>query len=234
MDNQNLNTQENTSSVVQFKTIFYSCLSRWYWFVLSVVLVMLCAEYYLLKTTPVFTRNAKVLIKSDDKGRSAGDVSDFSDLGIFSNSVKINNELKTMSSIDVMTDVVKNLHLEMSYSQDGLFHPTVLYDKSLPAKVLLLDAPDNLAAAFDMKIDKGIVTLSDFEKSGSELKGKLTVKFNDTVKSPIGRLCVTKTDFYKNKKYDVIHVRRTPINSTARSYSGRLNVALADKNSDTL
>lgn len=234
MDNQNNNIQEKTDSIIQIKTIFYNCLSKWYWFVISVAVVMLCTVFYLLKTTPVFTRNAKVLVKSEDKGRSMGDLSDFSDLGVFTNSVKINNELKTMQSIDVMTDVVRNLHLEMNYSQDGLFHPTVLYDKTLPVTVTLIDAPDNMVASFDMKLNKGEITLSDFKKSGEELKGKLNVKFNDTVQTPIGPLCVTKTDFYENKKYDAIHVGRSSINGTARRYSNKVHITLADKNTDVI
>ena len=230
----NLNNNEQSENTIQIKSLFYHCLSKWYWFVISVAVVLFGALFYLLKTTPVYTRNAKLLVKSDTKGNSSSDMGDFSDLGLFRSGVNINNELKTMQSIDIMTDVVRRLNLDMSYTQDGLFHPVVLYDKSLPVTVTLVDAPDNMTASFDIKLNKGKVKLTDFVKGEEDLKGEMTVAFGDTVITPIGPLCVQKTDFYENKKYDDIHVKRSTINGTARRYAGKVTISLADKNTDVL
>ena len=131
-----LHTAENQQEkAVDLKAIYYLCVSHWYWFLISVILVMGLTTFYLLKTTPVYTRSAKVLVKSEDKGRSAIDVSDFSDMGLVANSVKINNELLTIKSIDNIEDVVRRLHLDMNYTSDGLFHQELLYDKTLPVNV---------------------------------------------------------------------------------------------------
>ena len=43
------------------------CLSKWRWFVLSLVLCLLAATLYILKTPPVYTRSAELLIKEDAK-----------------------------------------------------------------------------------------------------------------------------------------------------------------------
>ena len=228
------NTQSHNEGITQIKSIFYSCLKKWYWFVISIGVVLAAATFHLLKTTPVYTRTAKVLVKSDSKGSSSVSVSDFSDLGVVSSNVKINNELKTMQSIDVMIEVIKRLHLDLNYKQDGLFHPVVLYDKTLPIYVTLTDIPDNMSASFDIKIEKNTASLSNFVKNGKDVNGKVTATFGDTVKSPIGQLCVNKTEFFQNKKYDVIHVTRSGINSTARRYSGKTSIALAEKNTDVI
>lgn len=233
-ENQNMNMNEQNDSTVQIKSIFYHCLSKWYWFVISVAVILAGAVFYLLKTTPVYTRNAKLLVKSESKGNSAADISEFSDLGVFSSNVKINNELKTMQSIDIMIDVVRRLHLDMNYSQDGLFRPVVLYDKTLPVTAELIDTPDNMSASFDIKLNKGKITLSQFVKDGEDCEGKLDVAFGDTVQTPIGPLCIHKTDFYKNQKCDDIHVTRSTINGAARHYAGKVTIALADKNTDVL
>ncbi len=232
---ENMHNPEQADNTIQIKNLFYQCLSKWYWFVISVGLVLACTVFYLLKTTPVYTRSAKLLVKSDSKGNSSSDISDFSNLGVFSSSVKINNELRTMQSIDIMTEVVRRLHLDMNYRQDGLFHPVVLYDKTLPATVTLVDAADNLSATFDMKINKESATLSKFASGEEEYHDKITAKYGDTVNSPIGPVCVEKTDFFdKSKKYSNIHVSRSSINGTARSYAGKANITLADKNTDIL
>ena len=49
---------------IDVKAIFYLCLSHWYWFLISVVLALGLATYYLHKTVPVYTRTAKLLVKS--------------------------------------------------------------------------------------------------------------------------------------------------------------------------
>ena len=227
-------TQENINGILQLKNIFYTCLRKWYWFVASIGLLLAATTLYLLKTTPVYTRNAKVLIKSDNQGHSSVNVSDFSDLGVFSNNVKVNNELKTMQSIDIMTEVVKRLHLDMNYTKAGLFHPVVLYDKTLPVTAELLDAPDNMTAAMDLRIKDNTITLTNFVKNGENVNGKATLNIGDTVKTPIGPLCISKTDFYTNKDNSSIHVTRSGIDGTARRYAGKVTISLAEKNTDVI
>ena len=231
---ENVNTTEQTDNTVQIKTLFFQCLAKWYWFVISVGLVLFLTVFYLLRTTPVYTRNAKVLIKSDNKGNSAADIGDFSDLGLFRSGVNINNELNTMQSIDIMTDVVRNLHLDMNYSQDGLFHPVVLYDKTLPVTATLVNIPDNVSVSFDIEFDKDGVSLTEFVREEDELDGKVKARFGDTVSTPIGPICVDKTEYYKAGKYDDIHVHRSSIIGAARAYASNVSISLADKNADVL
>lgn len=233
-ENQNDNVPQTNENALQFKSIFYKCLGKWYWFAISIALALVITTFYLLKTTPIYSRSAQILIKSGSKGNSTDNLSEFNDIGVFSSNVKINNELKTMQSIDIMTEVVKRLHLDMNYKQDGFFHPVVLYGKSLPVTVELIDAPENMTASFDMRINKGNVTLSNFNLKGEDISGKITAKFNDTTKSPIGLLVVTPTDYYKDMDYNVIHVKRSSINSSARKYSNKVTIGLANKNTDVL
>lgn len=228
------NTEQSDSSV-QLKNLFYKCLANWYWFLISVIVVLAGATFYILRTTPVYTRNAKVLVKSDNKGNSAADMGDFSDLGLFRSGVNINNELKTMQSIDNMMDVVRRLHLDMTYTQDGLFHPTVLYDKTLPVMVEMVGVADNTTAAFDLKVNKGKVTVSNLSLNGSGKPGKITLPLGDTMRTPLGDLCARPTEYFKkDKNYPEIHVARASINSAARSYASKLTISLAEKNTDVI
>lgn len=220
---------------VDIKAIFHLFLSHWYWFLISAVLALGLATFYLHKTVPVYTRSAKLLVKSDEKGRSSMDVSDFNDLGIFSNGVKINNEMLTINSLDNICEVVRRLHLDMNYTIDGRFHQILLYDQSLPASVDLLGGLENTAAAFDMKLNGNEALLSDFVIYGEEKGGTVVAAFGDTVATPIGPLCVRPTDYFKEgKDYDLIHVQHSGIESTARRYAAKLTIGLSTKNSDVM
>ena len=220
---------------VDIKAIFHLFLSHWYWFLISAVLALGLATFYLHKTVPVYTRSAKLLVKSDEKGRSSMDVSDFNDLGIFSNGVKINNEMLTINSLDNICEVVRRLHLDMNYTIDGRFHEILLYDQSLPASVDLLGGLENTAATFDMKLNGNEALLSDFVIYGEEKGGSVVAAFGDTVATPIGPLCVRPTDYFKEgKDYDLIHVQHSGIESTARRYAAKLTIGLSTKNSDVM
>ena len=227
---------EKDEQTIDFKAIFYLFLSKWYWFVISVVLAFVVATFYLRKTAPVYTRSAKLLVKSDERGMSSYyDVSDFSDMGLFAQSVKINNELLTINSLDNLKDVVQRLNLNMNYTVDGRFHPVLLYDRTLPVNVTLLGLADNASAAFDMALADSTVVFSNFLMGDEELPGRASAKLGDTVSTPIGLIFALPTDYFEGgKSYECIHVRRSGIENTARGYGSRLNVALTAKNADVM
>ena len=231
----NAESQEEKS--VDIKAIFYLFLANWYWFVISVVVALALATLYLYKTTPVFTRTAKVLVKSDEKGKSAVDVSDFSSMGLVGNRINIANELITFNSIDNIREAARRLHLDMNYTIDGRFHPILLYDNTLPVNVDLLGAFDNVSASFDMSLNKGKgVRLSKFVLNDDDVSGDISAKFGDTVNTPIGLMCVHPTDYLNawGEDVDVIHVRHSGIENTARRYASQLSIALTDKNADVM
>ena len=166
---------------IDWKAIFYLCLSHWYWFLISVVLALGFATYYLHKTVPIYTRTAKLLVKSDKEGY---DVVDFSEVGIMNGSAKIYNELITFSSIDNVQEAVRLLHLDMNYTIDGRFRPILLYDNTLPATVDLLGNFDNVSASFDMKIQsKGRMDVSTRRSSMRCIRDRHNMRFK--IEKPI-------------------------------------------------
>ena len=76
----------------KFKDLLFTCLANWYWFVISVVVIVAAAAFYLHRCVPLYERSAKVLIKTETKGGSAADF-DFSDLGLVSSNTKVTNEV---------------------------------------------------------------------------------------------------------------------------------------------
>ena len=228
--------ETQNEQTIDLKAIFYLCLSRWYWFVISVVLALAIATYYLHKTTPVYTRSAKVLVKSDERGMSSYyEVSDFSDMGLFSQRVKINNEMLGIRTLDNLKETVQRLNLNMNYTIDGRLHPILLYGRTLPLTVDMVGIPENTYAALDIRIEEKKITLSDFVIGGEKASGKVTAKLGDTISTPIGFVCVKATDYYqKGADYDIIHVQHFGLESTARGFGARLSVGLADKNADIM
>ena len=183
MENQNQNqiVKEKTQETL-LKDWLYLCLSHWYWFVISILVTLACATFYILKTAPVYQRTAKILVKVDKKGSSAFNVSDFKDVGLLSTNVNVQNELITIQSMDNKMETVRRLNLDVNYKIDGLFRPTTLYEESLPAKVTFLDLTDDQYASLGMSVGKNQAILSDFGLMGEKVSSnKVTAKYGDTV-----------------------------------------------------
>ena len=162
----NINTDNNTrqqEETVQISQLVRRCLSRWYWFALSLAVCLALGVLYILRSTPTYNTSADIQIKSNTKGASMpGDIGEFGNMGLFAVKSNVNNELHAFESPDIMSEVVARLRLFMSYTVDGTFHRNVLYGTSLPISADLLDVDENVGAGFTVSEKGGSVTLNDF------------------------------------------------------------------------
>ncbi|WP_418826081.1 GumC family protein [Phocaeicola sp.] len=216
---------------IRIQDLYYLCLAKWRWFVLSLVICLGIAFIYLLKTPPVYTRTASLLIKEESKGQSlSGDVgASFSDLGLFQSNTNVNNELISLQSPAVMYDVVKRLHLEVDYSTKGSFYPQVRYGQNLPLTVNFAGLADNETAALTVEAvrSKGI-KLTSFVHNGEKVDGEVIGALNDSLVTPIGKIVIRPATGYMDwqKSPEPLTVSRSALSSTVSRYSSGLNVAL--------
>ena len=124
---QNNTKPGQADDFLRIQDLFYLCAAKWQWFVLSLLVAFGIGYYYLLKTPPVYTRTAELLVKREYRGRSiSSDIEGFDNFGLFRSATNVNNELVALQSPSVMTEVVKRLHLDMSYYAPGRFHDRLL------------------------------------------------------------------------------------------------------------
>ena len=224
---------------IRIQDLYYLCLARWKWFVLSLAVCLGFAVIYLLKTPPVYTRTASLLIKEDAKGQSmSGDVgAAFSDLGLFQSSTNVNNELISLKSPAVMYDVVKRLHLEVDYTTEGTFYPKVRYGQNLPMTVTFLELADNESASL---VVEGIrpegIKLTTFTRNREELDGVVVGVLNDTLSTPVGKLVVRPATAYFSwqEQSELLTVSRSPMNDAVSRYADGLGVTLNNEKATIL
>ena len=223
-----------TDDFIRIQDLYYLCLAKWRWFVLSLVVCLGIATIYLLKTPPVYTRTASLLIKEESKGQSlSGDVgASFADLGLFQSNTNVNNELISLQSPAVMYDVVKRLHLEVDYSTEGSFYPQVRYGQNLPLTVSFAGLADNETAALTVETiqSKGI-KLTSFVHNGEKLAGEVVGTLNDSLVTPIGKIIIRPAAAYVDwqKSSEPLTVSRSGLNSAVSRYAAGLSVALNDE-----
>ena len=220
---------------LRIQDLFFLCLRKWYWFVISLVITLGVAVFYLLTTPPVYTRSASLLIKEDGQGNSMSDAAGvLGDIDIFQTSTNVNNEIQSLQSPSVMLDVVKRLHLDVNYTADGGFYKKTLYGSTCPYSVSFNDLQDNENVAFTIVPDgKGLVKLTDFSREGEELDGEITAKLNSTTDTPVGNLSVKATN--GSRGYDApVYVSRIGYQATTSALASRFSVALNDEKSSII
>lgn len=131
--------KESKEENIDVKELLFKYLIHWPWFVGAVVACLIAAWVYLYMSTPVYNISATVLIKDDKKGGSAGMLSGLESLGLdgmISSSQNIDNEIEVLRSKTIVKEVVEDLGLYISYTDEDEFLSRNMY-KTSPVQVSL-------------------------------------------------------------------------------------------------
>jgi tyrosine-protein kinase Etk/Wzc len=112
-----LSVEENHEGDI--KNILQKYVRNWKWFLLSISVSLILGFVYLRYQTPVYEVSATILIKDDSKGAVPSELSAFEDLGILKSGNNIDNDIEILRSRSLMTRVVKELKLNVSYFSYG-------------------------------------------------------------------------------------------------------------------
>lgn len=251
ISNQQSNEGVDTSTPIM--DIFYITLRRWPWILLSIFICLAIGALYILSTPKVYTRSAEILIKEQDKGKSAS-LEDFSELGFLSGKTNVIDEVSTIQSKDLIKEVADRLKLDYNIYKKGTFHDNILYGSSLPVKVDIDGVEPEIRLEFDMNITpEGAITISGIEmrreKNKMEFEDVFEFNMNDTIETVFGHISVHKNpNFYTKKsilKADEeeipeagsaldLKVLKLPVSRTCESLSKRLKVSQKEKTGNVI
>ncbi|MBQ0733125.1 GumC family protein [Aquimarina celericrescens] len=198
-------------------------LKKWYWFVLSVILFLALAYLKIRYTIPQYNVSSTIMI-SQDENISESELAAFKDLGLLDNSQnQIENEIQILKSRTLITNVVKNLKLNVRYFSEGRILETENYPKSLVEINFLSD--DSIvhtkSATFHVKINSN-TSFSLLNKKGEKLSDH---SFGNTVSSSAGDFVITpNSENLKDNSSAIIKIQITPVKFVAEGYRNRLAI----------
>lgn len=224
-------TRQSLTDHLSLQDLMALCISRWKWFAVSLLITIGLAVIYLLVTPSVYTRSTSLLIKEEGKKSDfASEISSFAEMGVFNGNTNVNNELATIQSPDLLTQVIQRLSLDITYQTEGFFHKETLYGQTLPMKVSFKNINDNDFCSFKVSIQKdGKVSLTDMELNDENIgDGPLQVPFDKETKTPVGTLTISHTGNYSDSTavgMDIL-VKRTSIPATITNCQKKMKAAL--------
>ena len=199
MTDQQLNPQpqvsnDDLSGAINLHDIIRMVVVNWYWFVLSVIICLGAAYYYLAKTPKIYSRTATILVKDSRKGGDL-DVSAFSDLAGFQTQRSVDNEVFILQSRRLMSEVVRRLNLSVNYSIDERLRDKDLYGES-PIEVSFVNDNEDQALSLSVTpISDEQIQLSDFHDgfvTKQESRSVITAQYGDTIPPPSDRSSSTR------------------------------------------
>ena len=235
MENKS-NIQNEQSDLFQIKDFLFICLEHWKWFVVSVVLCLMFAFFYIVVKQPIYERNASLMIKDDVAGGSSfmSEANTFADMGLFSMKSNVHNELICIQSPALILDVVKRLNLDMNYVEKGIISKRTLYGNTLPVCVKIVGLNDRDGCSFTMNVLGNKVTLSEFHLNEAEFNETITANIGDSISTPIGKIILIPGAVVDVENQREIFVSRSSLISAINGCSSKFSAAIADKQSSVI
>lgn len=244
-----VSTSDNVNEIQTFtiQDMVSMVLKNWYWFVISVVLFVGIGVLYVMKSSPVYQRNATIMVKDSRKGSGANEMAIFGELAGLSTRRNVDNELFVLQARRLMVEVVERLGLTVNYTTRSGLRTVDLYRRS-PIDVLFVNDNDTERCSFKVDLGDNQVRIYDFIRP--EIPGvdtdkddefEVTAPYGTTIMTPSGEIIINKSlymeDGYigktiavsKNTKEAVATRYRTAMKSSvANKMSSIINISLND------
>ena len=206
-------------------------LSKWKWFVLSVLVFGGLAWYHYATSPLVFFRSVTVIIKDPSNTTSTAGLDRYDN---YINKVNVANEILQFRSKRLMREVVQRLHADVDYRMEKGLRTDELYNLS-PVSVSFINVMPERRISFAVTPRGGnTVTLSAFEGLPGT-KESYDVRLNDTLKVGDERILVTGTDHWGGSWTGrEIRVTKNPLNAVAGRFPGSMGIRQEEDESSIL
>ena len=233
MQEEYIKNSTEQDSTINVREELEKYLMQWRWFVLSALVFLILAFFYLRYSTPIYKSTTTILVKDDRKGGIANELSAFSELGLLSGvKSNVDNEIEIIKSRTLVEKTIKDLNLNIKYYNKGRIKDGELYE-NLPFKAIFSNYVDKfytLDSSF-LVTKKDDQKFSLFDENNKKI-GDFT--FGQKIKLPYTDLVVVNQYEDSEKKDYSVLVQLVPLKSLVESFSSRLVVSALSKNTSVI
>lgn len=244
MANSTSKSEDKHNSNFNFRDYIVALANHWLWFVISVVVICGLAFLWVIRKEPKYLVTEQVLIKDEDGGSGADAISSmFAGMGLGARSSNVYNEMITMKSPALMTQVIEKLGLCTNVVETKFPHGTTLYGTSRPFNVTFdsVDPEKTMSFRIIARPD-GKVTFNKFITYENGKKVKLDHEFTvsgiyGTFNTPVGKITIAPNPDYTptpassdgNKEEVRYLVMHSGLTGMVEYYGNALKVDMADR-----
>lgn len=211
-------------------------IAHWPWFLLSVIVCTFLAYLYQAQLPRIYQRTSTILIKDDSgKGKYRGTQNSNIDALMALNGISVGNNLQNeifvLQSHRLLSKVVHELNLNVSYQVNEGLQTVSLYKES-PIKVTFFAEADD-PQVFDIEIKSAeSYRIHDIKIDDEAVSYDKAAKFGQPIKTPMGAIIVEKNNetFADYLKSTIKVTHRNEVDATLH-FGKNIKASLADKES---
>jgi tyrosine-protein kinase Etk/Wzc len=241
---ENNSFENDFDNSIDLKTILNKYLVHWQWFLLTVVMCLLSAFFYLRYVIPQYTATATILVKDEQKGGMLSELSAFADMGIGGGmKSNLDNEIEILKSRSLTESTVKKLNLYTSLIVKGKVSDIEIYNDA-PISVNFIDKSNNF---YEQKINLTFTGLNsnkfkledELATANSKviLSSKNEFSFGEQIATKYGVLIISKSGSEANQfssSSKPITIVVSPLENVIESYKSALKVDPVNKMSSVV
>ena len=234
----NLENEGLFRRVVTIRELTIKAFKYWYWFIISAFIFVSLGVLHIFSTSPIYHREATVLIKDVRKGSAASELSAFADIAGISTRRSVDNELYVLQSRRLMLEVVNRLGLTDTYAIESRLRTNILY-KNSPIKATYIDDLGGKGCSFRALLSEEGVTIREFscsrkpnEKAEAKLDKEFTTsgKYGEVLNIPIGQIVIEPTLYFGEEFVGKeILVLKSTKEAIATAYRSKMQISVASK-----
>src|SRR5690606_13715045 len=176
---------------INIKQLFEQYSYYWKWFILSIIVCVIAAFFYLRYASKIYNVSAKILLQ--DESKAAGELAGLSELtslgGIGSpTSAFVSDQIDVMKSRRIFLKVVTQNKLNISYYSKGNVKSSEMLEEQSPIRLVLLE-PNNLKLD---SIQYKLIVRRNGNNYGleDEVYGRRNYVLGQRIQSPIGPIMI--------------------------------------------
>lgn len=230
--------KKKAGEFVDLSAMFFYYVKYWKWFLLSAVICLAFAFFYLKTTPPIFNTVSNILIKTEDSKSSSMSSAAMKSLGFggLASSENIEDEVRVISSYTTMRKMVVDLGLYKKYKLKKFPFDQDLYNSSPVTVDVAYATVDTLSAPISLELDVDKIGAAKVKiKYGKNELGKFDVKkFPETLKTTIGDLTLSLNQAAIKKDDYSLKIDVFPLNGMTESYMAQVEVGPGSKKSNVI
>ena len=203
------------------------------WYILAVLLCLIVAFFYLKKQQRVYSQYATVLIDSQNGGGKSSSLEALKQLNGVQVTDNLKNEIFVLKSRRLMGLVVDSLNLDVSYSTTVGLTPVSLYQYR-PFTVTFLSPYAGYVSFRADVISPNSIKISDMHVGGEAIDFNQEVKYGAEIKTPAGKMKITKADDRNNYVGKTVQVTRTSREGAIGRFAGSIGANIVDDNASLI
>ncbi len=236
MEQETIKESLEKASSIDIKDLIFIGISKWYWFVISLVIALGAATYYLLRTPPIYTRATTILIKDEEDSSDPFSKKGFTQFTFMRNATMIQNEILTLKSISLMQEVVERLGLNDSYNTRQGLRDIDAY-KAHPIIISLLDSASmnsSFKISFELTSDNQ-VEFTLIKRGKEKWSENIKAPIGQAVATPVGQILTSRSPWFKKSMIGETYTyNHTSTYNAAKAFSGAIAADLCNDDANII